>query len=83
MALTGTKRNDGKVSTLWCIENDSVSLRQPKWYLVLKLQVQQLYFNAGVYIARDIGNPSLLRHGKGIKANAPIIIVSKQTKMFY
>lgn len=31
------------------------------------------------YIANDPGNPSLLRHGKGIEANAPII-VSKQTK---
>lgn len=32
-----------------------------------------------VYIASDPGNPSLLRHGKGIEANAPIID-SKQTK---
>lgn len=34
------------------------------------------------YIAYDPGNPSLLRHGKGIEANAPII-VSKQTKSCY
>lgn len=66
MALTGAKRNDGKVSKLWCIENENVSLRQPKRYLVLKENPSAAtVLNAVVYTAHDIGNPSLLRHGKG------------------
>lgn len=67
MALTGTKRNDGKVSKLWYIENENVSLRQPKWYTVLEENPSAAtVLNAVVYTARDIGNPSLLRGGKGI-----------------
>lgn len=35
-----------------------------------------------VYKAYDPGNPSLLRHGKGIEANAPISLKANK-KMFY